>query len=258
MQVTALFFGPDLGDDAFFRLEIVEHFGRIEGRFALLEDGPPLHFAQRIEGSVSAAGAGLEVEFKAGRRQDDVFVFGLGIAEIVDFLLGHVAVRRIGGRANHLRLDGRLRTGPDFLLQGNFQCVALHPRNRIVGRIEGIRLGKAKSVGLERRDKLRGIGKQNGIRGRNRVQHQSNRVDDAFLHRSNSVGFHWLKIVRILLNMSHLLAPEQHHEQHGHQRKCRCGNNFFMYCAFYQVENNYFCANKSRCKDSFSSRINNK
>ena len=108
VQVAALFLGPNLGDDAFLRLEVVEHLLRLKSRFALLEDGPPLQFAQRIDGTVGAAGAGFEVEFEAGRRQYDVVVFCLGVAEIVDFLLVHVAVRRVGSRANHLSFDGRI------------------------------------------------------------------------------------------------------------------------------------------------------
>ena len=45
VQVTAAFLGPNLGDDTFLRLEVVKHFSRLKGGFALGEHRSALRFA---------------------------------------------------------------------------------------------------------------------------------------------------------------------------------------------------------------------
>ena len=92
VEVTAALLGPHLGDDAFLRLEVVLHLHGLKGRFPLGEDGTALYLSQRVGHATRRAGAGLEVEFQIVGLQDDVVVFGLGIAVIEDLLLVHVAI----------------------------------------------------------------------------------------------------------------------------------------------------------------------
>ena len=108
MQVTATLFGPHLGDDAFLCSEVVPHLHGIEGGFSLGEHRPALYLACRVGQAMCRAGVGLQVKLEVVGFEDDVVVFGFGLTVIEDFLLVHVAVRRIGSRADDLRLDGRL------------------------------------------------------------------------------------------------------------------------------------------------------
>ena len=126
MQISPILFGPHFGDDAFLRLEVVEHFFCLKGAFPLLENGTTLFFAQRIDGAKGSTSAGLKVEFQTVCCQRDVIVFGFSLAVIIDFLLVHVAIRRIDSRTNHLCLNSRLGTlRSDALTFYLFQGVGL-------------------------------------------------------------------------------------------------------------------------------------
>ena len=219
MQVTAALFGPHLGDDAFFRLEVVQHLCRFESRLALREDRTPRGLAQRIDGAVGSACAGLKVEFKVVGGEGDVVVFGLGLAEVIDLHLVHVAVDRVCGRADDLGLDGRIGAFRLDAAARGFQAVGgycillylndgIHLRRRNQWRFSNGIQNHRQCVRLCLINRIR----ESQLCRRHRIHDERNRIYDALGDKGCAVNTCWLDVVLICFNMSGLLATIKCHD----------------------------------------------